>query len=321
MPMSDPPAAATIPGASAAARIGHGARRAARSFPSEDHHRSSRPPTVRTPSPRVEGYDRRTVAQPVAEPARPRVPAGDAAVRGACEDIAASRGEHSCCHRPSCRKNTPKARGQQRAPQDGLGVGRRLQLGGADGHPERLLWIHVELGQCAGGERARLGRPRGAASIAALDERENRDPSDDRKRERRQRRENERTPVAPLCLAQLPLRLPACAPREDGVSKDVVEDLVPPAGPIAGRQRPQDALAGQTIDDAAQRSLVCARIAREVVDSVRDLRSRRSNQVVEERRSRFLLLVVESRQRTLEVLLDDPLGPAELRERRAPERR
>jgi len=100
-----------------------------------------------------------------------------------------------------------------------------------------------------------------------------------------------------------------------------VEDLVPPAGRVAVRQRPQDALAGQTVDDAAQRSLFHARIAREVVDSVRDLGSRRSDQVVEERRGRLFLLIVESGQRALEVLLNDPFGAAEFCERRAPERR
>ena len=74
--------------------------------------------------------------------------------------------------------------------------------------------------------------------------------------------------------------------------------------------------ASSVASTGSSRSGSTPRVPREVADGVRDLRPGRRHEVVEEPRDESRSSVVQARERALEMLLDDPLGAAELRQRR-----
>ena len=85
----------------------------------------------------------------------------------------------------------------------------------------------------------------------------------------------------------------------------------------APRDAAKDARRFQCPEHALERLGSTDGVAREVVDGVRDLRPRGGDEVVEEARDEISLAFVQTCQRALEMLLDDPLGPAELGKRRS----
>src|SRR5215211_2963223 len=100
-------------------------------------------------------------------------------------------------------------------------------------------------------------------------------------------------------------------PPQHSRAEDVVEDLVASPGMAVLAKRPQDSLPCQGAQDRLEVALTHGRVAREVGDPVRDLGSRRGHQVSEHARCRVLLRWRERGQRSLEVILDDPLRPSE----------
>src|SRR5215211_1901034 len=100
-------------------------------------------------------------------------------------------------------------------------------------------------------------------------------------------------------------------PPQHSRAEDVVEDLVASPGMAVLAKRPQDSLPCQGAQDRLEVALTHGRVAREVGDPVRDLGSRRGHQVSEHARCRVLLRWRERGQRSLEVILDDPLRRSE----------
>ena len=123
-----------------------------------------------------------------------------------------------------------------------------------------------------------------------------------------------------LCLGPLggeqALGLVPVAPREHGRREHVVEDLVPRRPAASAGHAAQDARGVEGAEHRLEPLWLDSRIPGEVVHGVGDLRPGRRHEVVEEPRGKVALVLVETRERALEVLLDDLLGPSELGERR-----
>ncbi len=175
--------------------------------------------------------------------------------------------------------------------------------------------------------RRKLGRARflGArprdlglvARLAPLRQRIDRDARHHRQGDQRGDRDD-REPSQPATRHRpLPLELAPPAPVEDRLGEDVVEDLVPVA--VGGVERAEDALAAQRPEHRLGLAPAEVRELREVRGAVRDLRPGRRDQVLEHAGRSVLILVVEYRQRPVEVIADDCAGAPELLEGRLAE--
>ncbi len=117
-----------------------------------------------------------------------------------------------------------------------------------------------------------------------------------------------------LLALELALGLVVRAPGEHRLGEDVVEDLV--ADVAALLERAQDPPVGERRQHGTELVHGHASEVGEVRELVRDLRSRRRDEVVEEPRRDVLLLGRKRVHGALEVLLDDVLRAAEALERR-----
>ena len=116
-------------------------------------------------------------------------------------------------------------------------------------------------------------------------------------------------------LAQLVLGLP----REDRRPEDVVEDLVPGRRALHAVDAADDSLAPERLEQAPQLGVVDVCVLGEVGRLVRDLASRRRDQLAHDPRGRLLLGEREPLERSLHVLADDGAGAADRSERREPQ--
>src|SRR5262249_29419974 len=126
--------------------------------------------------------------------------------------------------------------------------------------------------------------------------------------------EEQRTAPTPLGIVHRTLRLEARPPREHRVRENVVEDLVLRGARAVRRARADDALGGESAQDVLGFLLVDGRVAGEVAHALRDLRPRRRDEEVVHRRRGALLTGRELGHLTLQVVLDDLRGAAQLAE-------
>src|SRR5262245_26434760 len=116
------------------------------------------------------------------------------------------------------------------------------------------------------------------------------------------------------------LRIVARPPGEHRVSEDVVEDLVAVAGGMAvSPERSQDAFVRERLENRLELTLSERRVAGEVGDPVRDLRTRGRDEMAEDIRCGVSLRRREGCQGSLEVALDDRLSPTEPAKGRQPQ--
>ncbi len=197
---------------------------------------------------------------------------------------------------------------------------------------ERQLLLHVRLmrpllGQLLLPQREIGLRLRGASLLAGfrtLRERKCGQHDHQRRKQRGAARNDDEPPVPPARRFSLPLhcrsRFELAPPHEHRLGQHVVEDLVASAFIVAvDRDRTQDALRSETVEDRLQLDRRLVGVVDEISERVRDLRSRRCDEELQRARRNRRLARRQGSQRSLEVRADDRPCAAELLERRTPQ--
>jgi hypothetical protein len=179
---------------------------------------------------------------------------------------------------------------QQRQTKHVLRLKRRREHGRFDCKPKTALRGAVELREGSGIEFARPCFPRPdvgllrdssrlggvVACLGPLRERVYGKPGRQCEADQRTTGDDRETTVPPpgrLALErERTLGLVLRSPGEHGVGQDVVEDLVPGAAAVAGRQRPHDSLVRELTKDGIELIGLRPCVTPEVVDAVGDLR-------------------------------------------------